>query len=153
MPNTILGKVSATPKGAWSSSTAYERLDIVSNGGNSYLALQNVPSGTALSNTSYWLVIAEKGDKGDKGNTGATGATGATGNGISSVEVEETSVSGSVHTCLMTISFTDGTSYTYEYEVTDGNVTSVNGATGAVDLEDLLGLSVVDGKLNITYEV
>ena len=128
---TPVGKVAPTPKGAWSNSTAYTHLDIVSSGGSSYIANLDVPAGTAITNTTYWMKLADKGD---------TGNTGATGNGISSVEVEETSVSGSAHTYLMTISFTDGTSYTYEYEVTDGNVTSVNGRTGAVT-----GLAENDG--------
>lgn len=62
-----LGKVSITPKGTWSASTAYVFLDAVSNNGSSYLAKKNVPAGTPLTDTSYWLTLAKKGDKGDTG--------------------------------------------------------------------------------------
>jgi hypothetical protein len=161
MPNTVLGKVSVTPKGAWSGSSSYEKLDIVSNGGNSYIALQNVPSGTALSNSSYWLMIAQKGDKGNTGEiTGASASisggygtpsvsvtSGGTstdrsfafafsnlkGNGISAVNCEKTGTSGAVDTYTLTISEDDGTVNTFALEVTNGSVTSVNGRTGAVE--------------------
>lgn len=55
------GKVRMTPKGTYSSSTAYEILDIVTNaeGSASYIAKQNVPAGTALTNTAYWAVVAD----------------------------------------------------------------------------------------------
>lgn len=39
MPETILGKVSVTPKGAYDAGTQYERLDAVSHGGGSWMAL------------------------------------------------------------------------------------------------------------------
>lgn len=67
-----LGKVSITPKGAWSTSTAYVFLDSVSNNGSSYLAKQDVPAGTSLSNTDYWLQIAAKGDPGTTSWDGIT---------------------------------------------------------------------------------
>lgn len=79
--------------------------------------------------------------------------SGLKGNGVESISVEKVSTVGSVDTYKMTSTYSDGTSDASEFTVTNGSVTSVNGATGAVDLEDLLGLSVVDGKLNITYEV
>ena len=55
------GKVRMTPKGVYNSSTAYEILDIVSNADQtiSYIAKQAVPAGTALTNTTYWTVIAD----------------------------------------------------------------------------------------------
>ena len=57
MASVNLGKVTVTPKGDWSNSTAYEKLDIVSDGGSAYLAKKAVPAGTALTNTSYWQVL------------------------------------------------------------------------------------------------
>lgn len=59
-----LGKVAVTPKGAWSATTAYDILDVVTSGGSSYMAKTSVPAGTALSDTAYWMVIASKGDTG-----------------------------------------------------------------------------------------
>lgn len=140
---TPVGKVTPTPKGAWSSSTTYARLDIVSNDGSSYIAIQGVPAGTAITNTSYWQKFADKGD---------TGTTGATGNGVASIVVTETSTSGSAHNYRMAITMTNGDVTNVDYTVTDGAVTSVNGATGAVLTRDILGLSIVDGKLCVTYE-
>lgn len=74
-----LGKVSVTPKGTWSSATAYERLDVVTYNGGSYLSVQDVPIGTAITNTDYWQLVAEKGETGATGAQGAQGETGATG--------------------------------------------------------------------------
>lgn len=62
--------------------------------------------------------------KGDKGDTGNTGATGATGNGIASIV--KTSTSGLVDT--YTITYTDGTTTTYEV---------TNGEDGEVTQEQL----------------
>ena len=87
------GRVRPYPRGAWSNSVKYNFFDLVTNGGSSYLCINTsgAPAGTALSNGTYWALIAEKGDtgpqgpKGDKGDTGAQGpqgpkgATGATG--------------------------------------------------------------------------
>lgn len=42
MPNTVLGKVSCTPKGDYNEGTAYVVLDIVAYGGGSYMALKDV---------------------------------------------------------------------------------------------------------------
>ena len=168
MPNTVLGKVMVTPKGTWSAGTAYEQLDIVAYGGASYLAVQNVPSGTALSNTSYWLCLAEKGDKGDTGEiTGASASisggygtpgvsvtpggtstertfafafTNLKGNGISSMNIAKTGTSGNVDTYTITATLTSGDTESLEFTVTNGSVTSVNGRTGAVT-----GLAEQDG--------
>lgn len=68
------------------------------------------------------------GDKGDKGDQGIQGIQGETGNGIASIE--KTGTAGKVDT--YTITMTDGTTATFE--VTNGDVTSVNGQTGAVTL-------------------
>lgn len=69
-----------------------------------------------------------KGDKGDKGDQGIQGVQGETGNGIASIE--KTGTAGKVDT--YTITMTDGTTATFE--ITNGDVTSVNGQTGAVTL-------------------
>lgn len=61
---TILGKVSITPKGTWNQDTAYERLDLVSFIGGSFLSLTD--NNTALlTDATEWMVIASKGEKGD----------------------------------------------------------------------------------------
>lgn len=75
-------------KGAWSSTTAYvadaNYVDIVTSGGNTYRC-KSSHTNQAVTNTTYWELIAQKGangatgaqgPKGDKGDTGATGPKG-----------------------------------------------------------------------------
>ena len=95
----------------------------MTNVGSSYISKQDVPAGTALSNTNYWQLVA------------STGATGDTGNGIASIQ--KTLTVGKVDT--YTIMFTNGTTSTF---------TVTNGADA---IYDALGLSIVDGKLCVTY--
>ena len=52
-----LGKSGVRVMGTWSSSTAYEKNDIVTNGSDGYISITDVPVGTALSNTAYWMQI------------------------------------------------------------------------------------------------
>lgn len=94
MVTTVLGKVAITPKGEWNSATAYEKLDVVSYNGSSYLSVRTVPAATPLSNTNYWLLLAQKGD---------------TGNGVASIE--KTGTSGLTDT--YTITYTDGSTSTF----------------------------------------
>ena len=79
MPRTILGKVSLTPKGEYSPDTAYTALDVVSYGGNSWLALQSV-TGVAPVEGENWMLLAQKGDQGASftrlEKTAGTGAPG-----------------------------------------------------------------------------
>lgn len=79
MPETILGKVSVTPKGAYDAGTQYERLDAVSHAGGSWLACkaaQGVEPGT---DPESWMQLAEKGKTGDTGPQGAPGKDGVDG--------------------------------------------------------------------------
>lgn len=54
---TDLGKVGITVNGTWSGSVAYEKNSIVNDGADSYISIQDVPIGTALSNTAYWTLL------------------------------------------------------------------------------------------------
>lgn len=129
-----LGKVAYLSKGAYSSSTQYEKNDVVTYQGSSYVSLQ-ATKGNAPTNATYWQLIAEKGTKGD---TGATGQTGATGNGISSVA--KTGTSGNVDTYTITYTNSD----TDIFEVTNANVvneiSSGSGNTYSCDvINELVG--------------
>ena len=75
LPNPDSVQIAIHPVGEWESSTAYKRLDLVYNAGNGYLAKHNVTAGTALTNTTYWLKIVDKGDKGDAATISAGSAT------------------------------------------------------------------------------
>lgn len=52
------------PQGEWSASAAYAYLDLVSYQGSSYVATKAVPAGTLPTDTSYWMLSAEKGEPG-----------------------------------------------------------------------------------------
>jgi hypothetical protein len=78
MPQQNLGRVVPIYKGEWSNSIAYTKLDVVTSGGNSYIAI--TPStNIAVTDTSKWRLLASKGDTGPKGDTGSKGDTGDTG--------------------------------------------------------------------------
>ena len=63
MITEILGKISVTPKGQWVAGS-YERLDLVTNAGSSYLSMKD-GNVSELTVTSDWMLVADKGDKGD----------------------------------------------------------------------------------------
>ncbi|WP_286083532.1 hypothetical protein [Parabacteroides goldsteinii] len=65
---TILGKVGFTPKGAWDAKKKYDRLDVVSQAGASFLSLSDENT-ALLTDATKWMVIASKGGKGDQGYT------------------------------------------------------------------------------------
>lgn len=63
---TNIGKVSLTPRGAYSQSATYEALDIVTYNGSSYIVLQSA-TGITPPNDTYYQLIASKGDAGSNG--------------------------------------------------------------------------------------
>lgn len=65
-------------KGAWSPSSSYILNDAVFSGGSSYRCIL-AHTNQAVTNTTYWTVVAQVGATGATGSTGATGASGATG--------------------------------------------------------------------------
>lgn len=69
--------VSMRLKGAWSSSTAYVNdgsyIDLVTSGGNTY-ACKKSNTNQAVSNSTYWELIAQKGATGPQGQPGLTDA-------------------------------------------------------------------------------
>ena len=66
-------------KGEYSGSTAYTVGDFVTYQGSCYTCVQN-STGNLPTNTTYWKLVAQKGDTGATGPQGDTGATGAQGN-------------------------------------------------------------------------
>jgi len=61
MANVDLGVATPINKGTYSAEATYERLNIVlGSDGATYQAIQDVPAGTALSNTSYWMQLTPK---------------------------------------------------------------------------------------------
>ena len=67
MPEGGMDGRSIHPAGEWSDAVEYAYLDLVTHEGSSYTAVRAVPAGTALTDTYYWQLTAEKGDPGDPG--------------------------------------------------------------------------------------
>lgn len=77
------GKVSVTPRGQYSALTQYERLDVVSDNGSSYMYINKTPAtGVSLSTTTHWMEIAQKGEQGLQGPQGPQGDPGQDGSGV-----------------------------------------------------------------------
>lgn len=67
-----------SPKGEYNPSTAYKALNIVSQNGNSYVAIQDT-QGNPPTNTTYWQLLAERGKQGAQGIQGPAGPQGEQG--------------------------------------------------------------------------
>ena len=66
MATTNLGRVAIVPKGVYEVDTTYEKLDLVTGLGGSYMYINPTPAaGVSLTDTTHWQQIAEKGLKGD----------------------------------------------------------------------------------------
>ena len=138
-----IGKASIQPLGQWVQTNPYVRLQVVSNLGSSYIAIQDVPANTSISDTDYWMLIASKGDKGNTGKgissitkTGTSGLvdtytitysdaststfTVTNGNGITNISVTKTGTSGLVDTYTMTITMAAGSPVTTTFTITNG---------------------------------
>lgn len=100
MIGKAIGRVVPIPKGDWSVTTEYNKLDIVYNDTKSYIARQDVPVGISLTTSEYWQVISQ-GTPGLQGPTGPQGIQGPTGN---------------CYLPVFSVDFTDGVLYAYEYQ-------------------------------------
>jgi len=136
---TDLGKVGMTLKGEYNSAATYERLDVVTYQGSSYVLIVESATNKVPTDTSYWQEIASKGD---------TGATGATGTSVSSVVLNAD--------YTLTINFSDGTSTTTtsirgEQGATGNGITSVT-KTGTSGLVDTYTITFTNGNTT-TFEI
>ena len=78
MAKQILGRVSIVFKGEYNSTTNYEKLDIVSYNGSSYACLKDCV-GIIPTDTTYWQLVAQKGEQGEQGIQGEQGEQGIQG--------------------------------------------------------------------------
>ena len=72
MAKTKIGKVSPVPRGEYNNTNQYEKLDIVSKDGGSWIAKKPVRGVEPGTDPESWMRLAEKGDTGEQGETGAT---------------------------------------------------------------------------------
>ena len=78
----VLGKVAMTPKGEWSNTATYEKLDLVtkteSTQASLYIATDDIVAGTALTDSKWQkLHTVKNGTNGTNGTPGAKGDAGA----------------------------------------------------------------------------
>lgn len=78
MAKQNLGRVAMVSKGEYSSATSYEKLDIVTYEGSSYVCKKD-SIGNLPTNAEYFDVLAEKGTKGENGIDGHDGVDGQDG--------------------------------------------------------------------------
>lgn len=91
-------RIGINPRGDWSSTATYARLDYVrGSNGNGYLAKKAVPAGTAVTNTTYWMRIVDKGDKGDPPNLNIGTVTAKNYGEAPTVTVENNTPSAGTH--------------------------------------------------------
>lgn len=72
MPSQVLGKVSVTPKGDYSSAATYYALDIVGYECGSYLAMKEVTGVKPSNDQVNWMQLSGPGLPGEDGTNGAT---------------------------------------------------------------------------------
>ncbi|OUO36405.1 hypothetical protein B5F88_13885 [Flavonifractor sp. An306] len=73
MPNTVLGKVSLTPRGAYRSGARYTALDLVGHEGGGYIALREVQDIAPSDDGVNWMLLAARGGEGIQGEQGIPG--------------------------------------------------------------------------------
>lgn len=94
MAQINIGRVRMGWKGTWNSTTTYVAQDAVYYDGETFVAKQDVPVGTATTNATYWQKVAQKGTNGIDGQDGAQGPAGPQGpQGIQGIQ-GETGVAG-----------------------------------------------------------
>ena len=137
MAQVNAGRVRFVSRGEYNNTTQYYLFDLVNYEGSSYVAIGNT-LGNLPTNTTYWQLIAEK------GNVGSVGPVGSQGVGIASIT--KTSTEGLVDT--YTITYTNGTTSTFQI---------TNGEDGETPLSDFNALKadvedLRDNQITLTEE-
>lgn len=78
MARQVLGRVSVLFKGEYDPTISYEKLDIVSYNGSSYGCLEACVE-IEPTDTSYWQLVAKRGEQGLQGEKGEQGERGLQG--------------------------------------------------------------------------
>ena len=79
----IIGKVGITPRGMYERTRAYERLDVVTYQGSSWVAIVDVPAQISPAlDSDYWQLQARMGETGPQGPVGPQGNSAFDGTGV-----------------------------------------------------------------------
>ena len=73
MAKTNIGRVSVVPKGEYSSTENYKRLDVVSSDGSMYISKKDNNIGNPLTDENWWFKAVEKGEVGAQGEKPVNG--------------------------------------------------------------------------------
>lgn len=73
--STLEFSSSIIPKGTWVAETNYVKPDVVYYNGSSYIALKDTYGATPGTDSTKWMLLAQKGDKGDTGEKGNPGTS------------------------------------------------------------------------------
>ena len=73
MAKTNIGRVSLVPKGEYSSTENYKRLDVVSSDGSMYISKKDNNIGNPLTDENWWFKAVEKGEVGAQGEKPVNG--------------------------------------------------------------------------------
>lgn len=76
--NNVVITGGLTPRGAYSAGTDYAVGDFVEYNGSSYVMFVDAGAGTAPTDSTKWMLVAEKGDTGSTGSAGQGVPTGGT---------------------------------------------------------------------------
>jgi collagen type VII alpha len=149
--------INVSPKGDYSSITAYQLGDSVAYLGSSYIArgatLANLPTDTV-----YWQILASKGDIGSTGLTGPTGPQGSQGiqgiqgiqgntgsTGAAATVTVGTTTTGSPGTSASVSNSGTSSAATFNFTIPRGDV----GATGSQGIQGIQGIQGPTGSQGI----
>lgn len=89
MADTVIGKVSLTPKGEYNPTTQYEALDVVQYQGSGYIVCKPC-TGVTPEDGEHYMLAAERGSPGETGPKGPAGPAGPQGEpGADGVTMEQ----------------------------------------------------------------
>lgn len=143
-----LGKVSVTPRGTYTAGTSYERLDIVTYQGGSWIALQNSTNVTPAAG-AYWAQIAAKGDTGTAGQS-CTVAIGTVTSVPYGTPSSVTNV-GTQNDAVFDMSLQTGPQGD-DYVLTEQDKTDISILVGDMFVENVVGTDpVITGVANTRY--
>lgn len=128
MAGVDLGRVAYVPKGIYDAGVTYNRLDVVSYQGSSWVSLINNNIGNTPAEGANWSLVAQKGNTGDQGESiiGPTGETGEP--GFSPTIVENADNTNDIY--RLDITDKDGTTTTPNLKGQDGVISEDAPADG-----------------------
>lgn len=128
-----------TPKGAYDNSTDYAVGDQVDYNGSSYIMYSDAGAGTLPTNTTYWGIVASKGDAGTNGTNGTNGTDGS--DGAAATVTVGTTTTGDAGTDASVTNSGSESAAVFDFTIPKG----ATGATGPAGADGTDGTNGTDG--------